>query len=329
VTPGDSIDPRNFTAEGAIARSGRRAAAVRTYYGRSVVKRPVWKWYVPAYFFTGGVAAGSALLAAGGRLTGDHPLARRCLVSSSAAVGVSGVLLVVDLGRPERFLNMLRVAKVTSPMSVGTWLLSAFGTAVAAATASEVTGIGRRGGRAAEGVAAVLAPGMATYTAVLLADTAVPAWHDARHQLPFVFAGGAAASSAALAVVLVPDSSAARRLAVGGALVELVAAAALERGLGDGADAYHRGPAEALKRLASGATAAGALTLAAAGRRRAPQLAGAVLVMVGAAAERFAVFHAGVESAADPVFTVAPQRRRLAGRRESPRPTPRRSAAGA
>jgi formate-dependent nitrite reductase membrane component NrfD len=286
---------------------------VRTYYGRPVLKRPVWKWYIPAYFFTGGVAGGSALLAAGGRLTGDHRLARRCLLASSTAVGVSGALLVADLGQPRRFINMMRVAKPTSPMSVGTWLLSTFGTAVAAATASEVTGVGRRAGRVAEGVAAVLAPAMATYTAVLVADTAVPAWHDARHQLPFVFAAGAAASSGALAVVLVPGADAARRLAVGGAAVELVATEVLQRRLGDVGDAYHRGRAHQLKRISFAATAAGATLLATAGRRRRlPQVAGALLVLAGAAAERFTVFEAGIESAVDPAFTVGPQRQRLA-----------------
>jgi formate-dependent nitrite reductase membrane component NrfD len=202
-------------------------------------------------------------------------------------------------------------------MSVGTWLLSAFGTAVAAATAAEVTGVGRRTGRLAEGVAAVLAPAMATYTAVLVADTAVPAWHDARHQLPFVFAAGAAASSGALAVLLVPDadSDAARRLAVGGAVVELVAAEVLQRRLGDVGEAYDRGRAPRPKRLSLAATATGAALLATVGRRhRVPQVTGALLVLVGAAAERFAVFEAGVESAVDPAFTVGPQRQRLASR---------------
>ena len=206
---------------------------------------------------------------------------------------------------------MLRVAKVTSPMSVGTWLLSGFGTAVAVATASEVTGIGRRTGRVAEAVAAALAPAMATYTAVLVSDTAVPAWHDARHELPFVFAGGAAASSGALAVLLVPECPAARRLAVGGAALELLAAEVLERRLGDLGDVYHRGRAKWLKRLTLVGTGAGAALLATTRRRRPAQVAGAMLLMAGAAAQRFAVFEAGVESAVDPAFTVGPQRRRL------------------
>jgi hypothetical protein len=291
---------------------------VRTYYGRSVLKRPVWKWFVPAYFFTGGVAAGSALLAAGGRLTGDHRLARRCLLASSGAVAVSGGLLVADLGRPRRFLNMLRVAKVTSPMSVGTWLLSAFGTAVAAAAFSEVTGLGRRAGRLAEAAAAALAPAMATYTAVLVSDTAVPAWHDAHRELPFVFAAGAAASSGALATLLVPDAHAARRLAVGGAVIELAAAEILERRLGDDVgQTYRQGRAGQLARAARASTATGAVLLVAG--RRAGRVPGAVLVLAGAAAERFAVFEAGMESAADPAVTVGPQRRRLEARTRSSR----------
>ncbi len=311
-----SVSPASVTPASGSTASGSTEAP-RSYYGRSVLKRPVWHWYVPAYFFTGGVAAGSALLAAGGRASGNRILARRGLLASSGALAASGVLLVADLGRPRRFLNMLRVAKVTSPMSIGTWLLTAFGTAVTAATASELTGVGRRAGRVAEGVAAVLAPGMATYTAVLLADTAVPAWHNARHELPFVFASGAAAASGALGVLLVPDVAAAtpaRRLAVGGAVTELVAAQVLERRLGDVGEAFQRSRVRWLKRVALGATGTGALVLATTGRRRGPQVAGALLIMAGAAAERFTVFRAGIESAVDPAFTVAEQRRRIEGR---------------
>ena len=286
------------------------AGEVRTYYGRPVVKRPVWKWYVPAYFFTGGLAGGSVLLAAGARLTGDDRLARRCLVSASAATAVSGALLVVDLGRPERFLNMLRVAKVTSPMSVGTWVLSAFGAATTVATAGELLGVAEPVGRAAEVVAAALAPVMATYTAVLVADTAIPAWHDARRELPFVFAGGAAASAGALAVLLNDGAIPARRLAVGGAVLELVATKALEHRLGDVGEAYRRNKAGVLHKVAASSTVAGIAALLLGAGKRPARVAGSLLLLTGAAAERFAVFHAGIESADDPAFTVGPQRRR-------------------
>ena len=116
-------------------------AEVRTYYDKPILKQPVWKWFIPAYFFTGGLAAGSAMLAAGARLTGNRCLARRCRFVTLGALGISTAFLVKDLGRPSRFYNMLRVFKPTSPMSIGSWLLGAFGTAAAAATASDAAKI--------------------------------------------------------------------------------------------------------------------------------------------------------------------------------------------
>ena len=102
-------------------------AEFRSYYDRPVLKEPVWKWYVPAYFFAGGLAAGSSLLAAGADLLGRPDIARRARLASVTSIGVGSVLLVADLGRPARFHHMLRVAKVTSPMSVGSWVLTLFG----------------------------------------------------------------------------------------------------------------------------------------------------------------------------------------------------------
>ena len=125
-------------------------------------------------------------------------------------------LLVSDLGRPERFPYMLRMFKVTSPLSVGSWILAAMGPAAAGAAVSDRLGIFPRLGRAAETVAGLLGPALATYTGTLVADTAVPVWHEAGRELPFVFAGSAAASAGAAAVLLTPaaDAGPARRLAV-------------------------------------------------------------------------------------------------------------------
>lgn len=255
------------------------------YYGRPILKPPVWKWMVPAYFFTGGLAAGMSLLAAGARLTGDERLARQCLTASLTATAASTVLLIEDLGRPARFLNMLRVAKPTSPMSVGSWVLAAFGSATTVATAAEVLGVARPAARIAEGAAVALAPVLGTYTAVLLADTAVPAWHEAWRELPFVFGASALASAGGLAMMLSP-SAPPRRAAVIGASAELVAAQLMHRRLGT--------PATPLDRLAATATAAGALVAAALGRRhRAAAIAAGALLLAGSAAERFAVVRAG------------------------------------
>lgn len=291
------------------------AAEIRTYYDKPILKQPVWKWFVPAYVFTGGVAAGSALLAAGSRFTGNRCLARRTRIVSLGALGVSAALLIKDLGRPGRFYNMLRVFKPTSPMSVGSWLLGAFGMAAAAGTASDLLGVLPGVGALADAAAGVLAPGVATYTAVLLADTAVPAWHEARGELPFAFAGSAAASAAGIAVALVPtcDAAAARRLLALGAAAELAAVEALHRRLGpELAETYEQGLSGRLGKLSKALTTAGALAAVAGGRRVRPlAVAGGLAAATGSALLRFAVFEAGKASVADPRYVVGPQRRDL------------------
>ena len=303
-------------------RGGRRGgerpmvpeAEFRSYYGRPVVKRPVWKWDIPAYFFSGGVMAGSSLLAAGADLTGNRRLRRATRLAAAANLGVSTYFLVHDLGRPERFANMLRVLKPTSPMSVGSWLLAAYGPPAGLAAASEVTGRLPGAGRAMGLVAAVLAPAVASYTAVLTADTAVPSWHDAHRQLPFVFTGSAAAAAGGLAMAVVPPAAAgpARRLAVLGAGVDLAAGAWMQRSMGTSSGPYHEGTAGRLNRWARWLTAGGATVAAAwGGRSRVAAGASGAALVAGSACTRFAVFHAGVQSAADPRYTVVPQRERV------------------
>ena len=153
----------------------------RSYYGRPVVRPAVWRKDIAGYLFTGGLAAGSALLAAGADLTGRPGLRRVGRLTALGALGASTYFLVNDLGRPARFHHMLRVAKPTSPMSVGTWILAAFGPAASLAAVSEIAprlpgGPARTAataaGRAAGLAAAAVAPALATYTGVLLADTA-------------------------------------------------------------------------------------------------------------------------------------------------------------
>ena len=266
-----------------------------SYYGRPILKRPVWKWLIPAYFFTGGLAAGSSLLALGARLTGRPRLARRARLTSLGAITASAAFLIEDLGRPARFANMLRVVRPTSPMSVGSWVLAVYGPAVGHAA------VRRHGSVPAEVTAALLAPVVATYTGVLVADTAVPAWQRARRELPLLFASGAAASAGGLALALAPadESGPARRLALAGAVGELATAEAMKRRLGEVASVYEHGKARAFSVLSRRLTATGAVVAALGGRR----LGGALLVG-GAAAERFAVFHAGVQSTDDPRFVT-------------------------
>ena len=288
-------------------------AEFRSYYGRPILKGPVWKWDIPAYFVTGGVMAGSSLLAAGADVTGNRPLRRATRLAAAANLGMSTYLLVHDLGRPDRFLNMLRVFKPTSPMSMGTWMLAFYGGPAGLAAASELTGRVPRVGRAAGLAAAAIAPAVATYTAVLTADTAVPSWHDGHRHLPFVFAGSAAAAAGGVAMAAVPASAAgpARRLAAIGAGLDLVAGWRMERGMGLSAEPYHQGTAGRLNRWARTLTAGGALGAAVLARRsRVAAAVSGVALVAGSACTRFAVFHAGVQSAADPRYTVVPQRAR-------------------
>jgi hypothetical protein len=303
-------------------------AELRSYYGRPIVRTPVWRHDIPAYLFTGGLAAGSAVLAAGGDLAGRPALRRAGRLTALAALGASTYFLINDLGRPGRFHHMLRVVKPTSPMSMGTWILSGFGAAAGLAATAEaapllprtgtlgaVRRLLRPAGRAAGLAAGATAPALATYTAVLLADTAMPSWHSAYRHLPFVFAGSALASGAGVGLLAAPPAEAgpARRLAVAGAAMELAATHRIEHGLGLLSEPYRTGRAGRLLRAARGLTAAGALG-AVAGRRSRPVsvLSGAAL-LAGSVLTRFGIYEGGVASGRDPMYTVLPQRAGLAG----------------
>lgn len=280
-----------------------------SYYGQPIIKPPVWTWEVPVYFVLGGVAGVSSLLAAGARLTGDRELADRAAALAAGSAALSPALLISDLGRPERFLHMLRVFRSTSPMSVGSWLLVAYAPVAVAAW-----WLGRTGGmvplrRLAEGTAAFLAPGVSTYTAVLLSDTAVPVWHEARRELPLVFVGSALSAAGSMLLLAMPQGSAtARTAATVGMATELVSSRRMESRLGELAEPYHEGTAGRFSRAARLAGGAGlALTLLA-GRRRTPRLTGAALMLAGSLLERWAIFRAGFQSAEDPAYTVKSQR---------------------
>ena len=290
---------------------------VRNYYGRPVLKEPTWTWEIPLYFFTGGLAGASSGLALMARLAGNDKLARRALLASLGGATVSPALLISDLGRPERFYEMLRVVKPTSPMNVGTWILSAFGASTGLAVAHDLLGVFPRLGRVGEGLSALLGLPLATYTAVLVADTAVPVWHEARRELPLVFAASSAASAGAAAMILTPveDAGPARRLAVGGALLELGAVEVMKRRLGKFLAEPYEQEAGRYDKLAKALSGLGAAVTVFTGRRsRATAVAGGALILAGAVCERWSVYKAGFQSARDPKYTVMPQRERLEAR---------------
>lgn len=320
-------------------RSGKRGggeqtmvpdAEFRSYYGRPVLKPPVWKHEIPAYLFTGGLAAGCSVLAAGADLTGRPALRRASRLGSLGGLLASTYLLVIDLGRPARFHHMLRVIKPTSPMSVGTWIISAFAPGAGAAAVSEL--VPRRWARTWPArllrrlagplglSAAATAPALASYTAVLLSHTAVPGWNEVRDELPFVFTGSAAASGGGFGMLAAPlaENGPARVFAAVGTVQELVASRVMEHRMGLVREAYEHGQAGRLGRAAEVLNVAGLLgTVFLAGRSRTGAAASGLALLAGSALQRFRVFDAGVESTKDPKYVVVPQRERLEARGRS------------
>jgi polysulfide reductase-like protein len=184
------------------------------YYGQPVVKPPVWTWEVPLYFFFGGMAGMSAVIASGAIIFHHVDLARAAMwVASIAGAILSPVLLIMDLGRPHLFLNMLRVFKHRSAMSMGAWILTAFGAcAVPGLIALELHAHQIFAGtldhvlRVAAGIficgAAIFGTLLATYTGVLIGATAIPAWFLHRTQLPIHFGTAGLGCAAALLELL-------------------------------------------------------------------------------------------------------------------------------
>ena len=185
---------------------------------------PQWRWLIVAYFFLGGLAAGSYFLATLMDLFGksrDRRLVHLGYLIAFPLVGLCGLVLTVDLGRPERFWHMLiqsetlrPMIKTYSPMSLGAWALLCFG---GCALLSFVAVLAERGwlgwpllrrlsppafvGRLVTVVGALLGFYVAGYTGVLLSVTNRPIWADTT-LLGLTFLISAASTSAALLILL-------------------------------------------------------------------------------------------------------------------------------
>jgi formate-dependent nitrite reductase membrane component NrfD len=295
-------------------------AEFSSYYGKPVINAPVWQAPdIPGYLFLGGLAGASSLLGAGAQLTARPSLARAAKAGAFGAGCLSIAALAHDLGRPARFLHMLRVFKVSSPMSVGSWLLGAYVPATGVAAASALTGRVPRLGAAATAGAALLGPAVAAYTAALISDTAVPAWHDGYPEMPFLFVGSAATAAGGLGLLAVPpeQGAPARNLGLFGACLELAASHLMTRRIGMVAEPYHHGRGGMYMKAGEILTvlgAAGSLAVSLAGplarRRRAVGALSGAALLAASAATRWGIFHAGLASADDPKYTVVPQRTR-------------------
>jgi hypothetical protein len=296
-------------------------AEFQSYYGKPILKVTRWKEpHLPAYLFLGELSGALGMVGAVAHATGRRSLARAARLAALASAAGGGAFLTAELGRPERFLNMLRVAKPTSPMSMGSWILASHSGLAGAAAASEVTGLLPGLGAAAGAASAVTGSLLATYPAVLLGNTAVPAWHSAYRELPVLFAGGAmtAAGAAGLAASVLHadrrDFGAAYRLAMLGAGVESLAGYVLETRPGLDREPYRTGAGGQMLVKARYLTLSGGVVALAARRSRVAAALSAGLLTAGGIAAKVAVLRAGKESAADPKYVVASQRPDHAGR---------------
>jgi formate-dependent nitrite reductase membrane component NrfD len=290
-----------------------------TYYDLPVLKPAVWIWSIPAYFYVGGLSGVTATLGAAAQVLA--PDSMRSLVTHSrwiATVGgaISSALLVHDLGRPERFLHMLRVFRVRSPMSMGSWILATFATSAGAAAVlprgpklfrplANVFGL----------IAGVTGLGLSGYTGVLLSQSAVPVWHSAYRLMPVLFLASGTASAASFFEFLPlneSEASAVERFGLCGKGLELAAAYALEadvnrvervgRPLREGLSGFLWNTAKAL-------TIGSAVLSLLPGNGRQKRVAAGLLGSAASICLRFGIFYAGNASARDPRATFERQRR--------------------
>lgn len=280
-----------------------------TYYDRPLLKEPVWKIDIPLYYYVGGLTGASLALGAAtqldstGKLAG---LARRCHWIGLAGSAISAGLLIHDLGRPARFLNMLRVFRPTSPMNMGAWILSgvpptALGALLFTGRSGSKNAIGRTFGY----LSGAFGLGLATYTGVLVANSVIPVWQESRHSLPVLF-GASAVTSVGSLFDMISQNPEERRIistfGTVGRVAELAASIVLEKRasvIPRVAEPLKNGFSGVMWKTAAALTACSLLASLLPGRSRRKRFLGGLLGSLGSLCMRCAIEHAGVISARD------------------------------
>lgn len=292
-----------------------------TYYDRPMLKQSVWSIDIPIYYFLGGTAGAALTLGAAIQLVsphGRHPLRRLsgiCHWTGIIGSTAGAAFLIHDLGRSSRFLYMMRVFRPTSPMNMGTWILA--GAAPTAITTGLL--VNRRGvlgdiGEVAGYLSGIFGAALAGYTGVLVSNTAVPLWQQARRWVPVMFVASSAASAASVLDIMVGDKASrtiTRIFGTAGRVAEIAAAEEVERSVSavpTVAEPLHRGSTSVLWKLATGLTAASLGLSLLPGRSRARSVATGILGVAGSLCLRFAVHYLTNASARNPRAAFHQQR---------------------
>jgi formate-dependent nitrite reductase membrane component NrfD len=286
-----------------------------------MLKPSVWSIDIPIYYFLGGTAGAAMTLGAAIQLVtarGGHPLRRLSAICHWTGIigSIAGAaFLVHDLGRPSRFLYMMRVFRPTSPMNMGVWILSG------AAPTAIVTGllVNRRGllgtiGEATGYISGIFGAALAGYTGVLVSNSAVPLWQSSRRWVPVMFMASSASSAASVIDIFsgARHSRALTRIfGTAGRVVEIAASKMVERSASavpKVAEPLHRGGPAILWKGAGALTAASLVASLLPGRRRKPAVLAGVLGIAGSLCLRFAVHYLTNVSARDPRAAFQQQR---------------------
>jgi formate-dependent nitrite reductase membrane component NrfD len=279
-----------------------------TYYGMPMLKKPVWEWAIPLYYYVGGLSGASIALGAATQLFGNREAqraARTCRWMGMCGASLGGALLVYDLGRSSRFLNMLRVFRPTSPMNVGAWILAGtVPSAFAAEVLSSQRGFAGILGSTFGLISGAFGMGLATYTGVLVSNSAIPVWSESRTLLPILFGASAMASAAAAFDVLHAEHEHRSVGAFGllGRVGELGVAQMLERRLLETprvSRPLHEGKSGFLWKAATVLTAGSLLVNLLPIQKRRKRILAGVLASLGSVCLRFGIHEAGVPSAKD------------------------------
>jgi formate-dependent nitrite reductase membrane component NrfD len=285
------------------------------YYGMPLLKTPAWTWEVPVYFFTGGAAGAATVIASVAKMTGADPrLMRDARWLAAIGGAISPALLVADLGMPSRFLHMLRIFKIQSPMSVGSWTLVVF-----SSSAAGVAFLGsiekKRADRhrsirvlesAAEFISLLSGVVLSTYTGVLIGATAIPVWHKNVGLLPVHFATSGMATASALLELRGHENASLNSIGFASALGETLIGVSIELRKDPALNPLKKGRSGWLTRI--GGLLSGPLPLVmrlfslAANEKNGKKLrkAAAISSVAGSLVTRFAWMQAGKVSAEDP-----------------------------